>query len=289
MLDRGAGFARLLADWSNAEEPRPAILMGVVNVTPDSFSDGGLFAASDTAVAQGGRLQAEGAAIIDIGGESTRPGGEPVSEAEELRRVLPVVTALAGSGALISIDTVKPGVADAALAAGANIINDVRGLQGDPALARVAAESGAGVVAMHNPALFGSSQGTEGDAVAACLTYFRRTMDIADAAGLFRDRIVLDPGLGFGKTLEQNLALIARLSELAVLGLPLLVGASRKSFIGRLLERPVDQRLSGTLAAHMAAGLAGATILRVHDVAAHTDFVRMAAALRAVRTGAAAA
>jgi len=282
MSDCGAGFARHLADWSASAEPRPALLMGIVNATPDSFSDGGLFAETGDAIAQGRRLAAEGAAIIDIGGESTRPGGEPVSESEEKRRVLPVIAALAGSGPLVSIDTVKPAVAEAALAAGAHIVNDVRGLQGDPALARVAAEHGAGVVTMHNPALFGSSSGTEGDAVAACLAYFRRTLAIADRAGIARDRIVLDPGLGFGKTLEQNLALIARLGELAVLGLPLLVGASRKSFLGKLLDRPLQERLEATLAAHMAAALNGAAILRVHDVVEHVDFVRVAAALRAV-------
>ncbi|HEX2255649.1 MAG TPA: dihydropteroate synthase [Afifellaceae bacterium] len=288
MPDRGAGFARLLADWSAAAEPRPALLMGVVNVTPDSFSDGGLFADADRAIGQGRRHAAEGAAIVDIGGESTRPGGEPVDEAEELRRVLPVVSALAGSDALVSIDTVKPAVAREALEAGAHIVNDVRGLQGDPALAEVAAACRAGIVAMHNPALFGSSSGTEGDAVAACIGYFGRTIDIAERAGIAADRIVLDPGLGFGKTLEQNLALIARLEELAVLGLPLLVGASRKSFLGKLLDRPVDQRLHATLAAHMAAALHGAAILRVHDVAEHVDFVRVAAALRAVAMEAAA-
>jgi dihydropteroate synthase len=281
MKDRGAGFARLLADWSAAAEPQPALLMGVVNVTPDSFSDGGLFADAEAAIAQGRRLAAQGAAIVDVGGESTRPGGEPVSETEELRRVMPVVSALAGSGTLLSIDSIKPGVAEAALEAGAHIVNDVRGLQGDPALAQVAAEHGAGVVAMHNPALFGSTTGTAGDAVAACLAYFRETMEIADRAGIAADRIVLDPGLGFGKTLEQNLALIARLPELAVLGLPLLVGASRKSFLGKLLDRALDQRLFGTLAAHMAAAMGGAAILRVHDVAEHVDFVRVAAALRA--------
>lgn len=287
-MDCGAGFARLLADWRAAAEPQPALLMGVVNVTPDSFSDGGLFADEEAAIAQGRRLAAEGGAIVDIGGESTRPGGAPVDEAEEKRRVLPVIAALAGSGVLISIDTIKPSVAAAALEAGAHIVNDVRGLQGDPALARVAAEHGAGVVAMHNPALFGSTTGTEGDAVAACIAYFRKTMEIADRAGIAADRIVLDPGLGFGKTLEQNLALIARLGELAALGLPLLLGASRKSFLGKLLDRPVDQRLLGTLAAHMAAALNGAAILRVHDMAEHVDFVRVAAALRAARAGAAA-
>jgi dihydropteroate synthase len=288
MMDCGAGFARLLADWTAAAEPQPALLMGVVNVTPDSFSDGGLFADAEAAIAQGRRLAAEGGAIVDIGGESTRPGGAPVDEAEEKRRVLPVIAALAGSGVLISIDTIKPDVAAAALEAGAHIVNDVRGLQGDPALARVAAEHGAGVVAMHNPALFGSTTGTEGDAVGACIAYFRKSMEIADRAGIAADRIVLDPGLGFGKTLEQNLALIARLDELAALGLPLLLGASRKSFLGRLLDRPVDQRLLGTLAAHMAAALNGAAILRVHDMAEHVDFVRVAAALRAARAGAAA-
>ena len=197
-----------------------------------------------------------------------------------MRRVLPVVGALAESRALVSVDTVKPAVATAALAAGAHIVNDVRGLQGDPGMAEAAAAHRAGVVVMHNPGFLGGTKGTEGDPVAACLRFFARSLDIAARAGIAEDRIALDPGLGFGKTVEQNFALVARLAELGALGLPLLVGASRKSFLRRHTGREVQDSLAGTLALHMAAALHGAAILRVHDVAEHVDGVKVAAALR---------
>jgi dihydropteroate synthase len=281
MSDRGAAFARLLSEWHSGAEVRPALLMGVVNVTPDSFADGGRFADRKVAVGHGLRLAGEGAAILDVGGESTRPGGAPVDAEEEKRRVLPVIQGLAQSPALISIDTIKPEVADAALSSGAHIVNDVRGLQGDPAIAQVTARHGAGLVVMHNPALFGSSQGIEGDPVEACLSFFRRSLELGDEAGVERDRIVLDPGIGFGKSVEQNCELIARLPELLVLGLPVAIGASRKSFLGRVTGRPVNERLHGTLAANTVAALMGAAILRVHDVAEHADCIKVAAALRA--------
>ncbi|HSG96213.1 MAG TPA: dihydropteroate synthase [Afifellaceae bacterium] len=286
--NRGDGFARLLERWRAGGGGGPAILMGIVNVTPDSFSDGGRFNCAEAAEKQARRLAADGAAIIDIGGESTRPGAERVSAHDEAARILPVISALsasqtAASDLLISADTVKPSVADQALAAGAHIVNDVQGLQGDPDMAGVVARQGAGVVIMHNPGLTGSSNGTQGDPVAACLGFFETSLAIAEKAGIVADRIVLDPGIGFGKTPQQNITLIARLPELATLGQPVLVGASRKSFIGTLTGRPVGERLAGTLALHVAAALAGAAILRVHDVAEHHDAVRLAAAIASAR------
>jgi len=280
---RGDGFARLLERWRAGGDAAPAILMGVVNVTPDSFSDGGRFASAEAAIDQARRLAADGAAIIDIGGESTRPGAERVSARDEAARILPVITALADSDLLISADTVKAVVADQALAAGAHIVNDVQGLQGDADMAGVVAGHGAGVVIMHNPGLTGSAKGTQGDPVDACLAFFETSLAIAEKAGIAADRIVLDPGIGFGKSPAQNLALIARLPELLAPGQPVLIGASRKSFIGTLLDRPVGARLAGTLALHVAAALSGAAILRVHDVAEHHDAVRMAAAIATAR------
>lgn len=281
--NRGDGFARLLGRWRAGGDAAPAILMGVVNVTPDSFSDGGQFASPQAAIGQARRLAADGAAIIDIGGESTRPGAERVSAQEEAARILPVITALSNSDLLISVDTVKAPVAEKAFAAGAHMVNDVQGLQGEPDMASVVAGHGAGLVIMHNPGLTGSSKGTQGDPVTACLGFFKTSLAIAEKAGIAADRIVLDPGIGFGKTPEQNLALIAHLPDLLTLGQPVLIGASRKSFIGTLLDRSVGKRLAGTLALHVAAALSGAAILRVHDVGEHHDAVRMAAAIVAAR------
>lgn len=286
--NRGDGFARILERWRAGGGAAPAILMGVVNVTPDSFSDGGRFASPEAATDLARRLVADGAAIIDIGGESTRPGAEQVSAQDEAARILPVVSVLSGpelpgSEFLISIDTVKASVADWVLAAGGHIVNDVQGLLGDADMAGVVASHGAGIVIMHNPGLTGSAQGIQGDPIAACLAFFETSLAIAEKAGIARDRIVLDPGIGFGKSPQQNLALIARLPELLTLGQPMLIGASRKSFIGTLLGRPVGERLAGTLALHVGAALSGAAILRVHDVAEHHDAVRMAAAIAAAR------
>jgi dihydropteroate synthase len=255
--------------------------MGVVNVTPDSFSDGGLFAAADAAIEHGRKLLAEGAAILDIGGESTRRAAEPVGEAEELARVLPVIEALRAAGGLISVDTMKAPVAAAALSAGAHIVNDIRGLQGDAHMAEVAARWGAGVVAMHNPGLLGSAGPLPGDPVRLCLAFFGRSLTIARAAGIAENRIALDPGFGFGKSPEQNVELLARLAELAAPGFPLLVGTSRKAFIGKITGRDLPDRLIGTLVTNVAAALAGAAIIRVHDVAEHAEAMRMAAAIRA--------
>ncbi len=277
--DRGAGFAARLA---RVRAGGPALLMGIINATPDSFSDGGLFFDADRAVAHGLAMLAEGADILDVGGESTRPGAERVSEGDEIMRVVPVIERLgAERDTLVSVDTVKPGVADAALSAGAHILNDVQGLQGDAALAGIAAAHGAGVVIMHNPGLTGSSGGTEGDPVAACTRFFDRSLEIAARAGIRIDRIALDPGFGFGKSVNQNLALLGRLNELDRLGMPLLIGTSRKSFIGKVLDREVGDRLAGTLTTGVIAAMAGAAILRVHDVAEHADAVRMVAAIRA--------
>ncbi len=292
--DVGARFAAMLAPWresradsGTARTPNMGapLIMGIVNVTPDSFSDGGLFHAPDAAVAQGRRLLAEGAAILDVGGESTRKGATPVAAAEELKRVLPVVEALAGEGALVSIDTMKAEVAEAAVLAGAAIVNDVRGLQGDPEMAAIAAHSGAGIVAMHNPGILGSAEPLPGDPVEACLAYFARTLEIAARAGIKDDRIVLDPGFGFGKSPEQNLALLRRLPELAALGRPILVGTSRKSFIGAVTGRESHGRLIGTLVTGIVAALGGAAILRVHDVAEHAEAMRMMAAIEAAGRG----
>ncbi len=276
----GDAFAALLRDWRHRKARAP-IIMGIVNVTPDSFSDGGLFFDRDAAIAHGLALVDEGATILDVGGESTRKGAAPVSEEEEKRRVLPVIEALRSSDVLISIDTIKATVAEAAIDAGAHIVNDVRGLQGDPGLAGVAARHGAGVVAMHNPAILGSAEPLPGDPIAVLRAFFRASLAIAQRAAIAEDRLVLDPGFGFGKSVEQNLEILARLNELHDLGFPLLVGTSRKSFIGHVTDRETDKRLVGTLVTNVVAALADVTILRVHDVAAHVEAMQVAEALRA--------
>lgn len=250
---------------------RRTYIMGIVNVTPDSFSDGGRFSDCDAALAHARRLVAEGADIIDVGAESTRPGAEPVPTAVELQRLLPVVEALVSELQVpISIDTHKAAVADRALAAGAHMLNDVWGLQRDAELAAVAAAYKAPVVVMHN------QQGTAyrslmGDIVA----FLHRSIDLAVAAGLPADMVIVDPGIGFGKTWEQNLQVLARLSDLQVLGRPILLGTSRKSFIGKVLDLPVDDRLEGTAATVALGILGGADIVRVHDVAAMVRVARM--------------
>ncbi|MCZ8182232.1 MAG: dihydropteroate synthase [Beijerinckiaceae bacterium] len=252
--------------------------MGIVNVTPDSFSDGGQFGTHAEAIAQACRLAAEGADILDIGGESTRPGAAAVGLEEEVARVVPVIRALAADASLpvISIDSYKAGTTREALAAGARIANDVWGLQREPALADVAQAAGAGLCLMHNrdmkdPAI---------DIVEDMKSFFARSLAIASRAGIPEDRIVLDPGIGFGKTLEQNLAAIRGIPAIkAEFGHAVLLGVSRKSFLGLLTDRPVTERLPGTLAAGFYGLLAGADILRVHDVAPHRDALRVLAAL----------
>jgi dihydropteroate synthase len=283
--DRGGGFADLLRRWRDGGRASPAIVMGIVNVTPDSFSDGDRFADVRAAVAHGRMLADEGAAILDVGGESTRGNATAVPDEEERRRVLPVVEGLASVGALISIDTMKAPVAEAAMVAGAHIVNDIRGLQGDPDLPQVAARHSAGVIAMHNPGLLGSTKPLPGDPIEACLAFFERSLAIARRAGILEDRIAFDPGIGFGKSAEQNLEIVARTAELTGFGFPILIGTSRKGFIGQVTGREAQDRVIGTLVTNVAAALQGAAIVRVHDVAEHVEAMRMAAAVRAAASG----
>lgn len=264
------------------------LVMGIVNVTPDSFSGDGR--TTDAAIAHGLRLAAEGADLLDIGGESTRPGSTPVTPAEEQRRVLPVIEELASATGLpISIDTYRAETASAALRAGATLVNDIWGLRHDLAMARVVAEHGAALVIMHNRTtapLVSPGVGSHfaaadygQDLVAEVLHWLRQSLELADQAGIAAEQIILDPGIGFGKGLRQNLAVIRRLAEFRVLGRPLLLGSSRKSFIGRLLGSPPDDRLEGT-AATVALGIAhGADIVRVHDVRAMVRVARVADAI----------
>lgn len=249
-------------------------IMGVLNVTPDSFSDGGRFDAVDSALAQAEALIADGADIIDIGGESTRPGAAVVDAAEEQRRILPVIEALTKrSDVLISVDTYREETARAAIAAGAHIVNDVWGLQREPGIANVAAETGAGLVIMHT----GRDRQKDPDVIKDQFVYLSRSLEIADAAGIDRRTILLDPGFGFAKeTAEENLDLMARMSEIAALGCPLLVGTSRKRFVGTLTGRePVDRDV-GTAATSVIMRLQGAVIFRVHNVAANRDALKFA-------------
>ncbi|MGE7369373.1 dihydropteroate synthase [Neorhizobium sp. NPDC001467] len=258
-------------------------LMAIVNVTPDSFSDGGRHDDVEAAVAHAKACIAEGAAIIDIGGESTRPGAEPVSEAEEQRRVLPVIERLAAqTDALLSIDTYRGSTARAAVKAGAHIINDVYGLTRDPSVAQVAAETGAGLCIMH------TGRGREavrlGDVIADQFVFFEKALAVADAAGVDRRAIMLDPGFGFAKSREEEAQLMARFTELHALHLPFLIGTSRKRFIGALTgrERAVERDV-GTAATTALLRLAGAHIFRVHNVAANRDALGVADAVRAAR------
>jgi len=250
------------------------LVMGILNVTPDSFSDGGRFADPGPARAQAETLVAEGAALIDIGGESTRPGHTPVSAEEEQARILPVIRDLGRRLPVpISIDTYKASTARVALEAGARIVNDVWGLQREPDIARVAADHGAPVMVMHNR----ETIEPEIDIVADMLRFFERSLAIARTAGIRDADIVLDPGIGFGKSWAQHLEALRRLPEIVALGFPVLVGVSRKSLLGRLHDgetRPVD-RLFGSVASHVLAATLGAAIVRVHDVAPHVDALRV--------------
>ncbi len=242
--------------------------MGVVNVTPDSFSDGGRYLDAQAAITHGEELLRDGAEILDVGGESTRPGAEPVGEAEELRRVVPVVEALARQGA-VSIDTSKAAVGAAAIYAGATMLNDVTALRGDAAMAELCAERGVGVVLMHMPGNPRTMQDDPryGDVVDDVKAFLAERVEYALAAGIAEERIWLDPGIGFGKTLEHNLELLRRLGELRELGRPVVIGASRKSFIGKVDGSTVDERIGGSLASAVLAAAEGADVLRVHDVA----------------------
>jgi dihydropteroate synthase len=255
-------------------------LMGVVNVTPDSFSDGGRYLDAEAAVAHGEKLLRDGAEILDVGGESTRPGAVEVDGAEELRRVEPVVAALAGE-ATVSIDTSKLAVAEAALDAGASIVNDVTALRRDPEIAALCAERGAGVVLMHMPGDPRTMQDNPAyeDVVDEIKAFLAERIEVAIVAGVEEGRIWLDPGIGFGKTLEHNLELLRRLAELRDLGRPLVIGASRKSFIGRIDGSEVDERLGGSIASSVLAATEGADVLRIHDVAETAQAMRVAEAV----------
>ena len=266
--------------------PRPALVMGIVNVTPDSFFDGGRFLDAPAAVAQALQLVEQGAEIIDIGGESTRPGASPVSEAEEMRRVIPVIEQLAGRVKVpISIDTVKPGVARAGLAAGASIVNDVAANRDDTALWEVVAEVRAGYVCTH---MQGTPQTMQvnpdyTDVVREVGEFFsERTRRLSDC-GVGREQIILDPGIGFGKTVEHNLQLLGAARNFMGLERPLLVGVSRKSFIGKLLGAEVSARLPAALACACMAVAAGVQIVRAHDVAETVQAIRMTEAILAKR------
>ena len=296
--------------------PRPALVMGIVNVTPDSFSDGGKFLNADAAVAHALELVAQGAEILDIGGESTRPSAEPVSEAEELRRVIPVIEKLAaeiqarwgerpreplepvtpGSRGrsphplpLLSIDTMKPAVARAALAAGASIVNDVAANRTDDAMWKIVAEFQAGYVCMHAGSGTGSlpvssSQLHETNSQAGSLChyiadFFQERLEKLNAAGVSADQVVFDPGIGFGKTLEQNVSLLAGLKDFEKLKRPLLLGVSRKSFIEKLCGAKLNERLPASLACATLAIADGVQIIRTHDVAETVQAVRIAEAV----------
>jgi dihydropteroate synthase len=256
--------------------PIPAV-MGVLNVTPDSFSDGGQFTVPERALAQARKMVAEGADIIDIGAESTRPyGSEPISADEELKRLREILPAVVALGVPVSIDSIKSAVVAWALDHGAVIANDVWGLQHDPDIAIRVAARGVPVIVMHNrdradPAI---------DIMNDITDFFARSLEIAARAGIPPDNIVLDPGIGFGKTPEQSMAVLARLNELSSFGLPLLVGASRKRFISTVTPSEPHQRLGGSIAAHLLAAQKGARIIRAHDVAETVQALRVAAAIR---------
>jgi dihydropteroate synthase len=265
---------RLLAE-------RRTLVMGVVNVTPDSFSDGGRFLDPHAAIAQARRLSAEGADILDIGAESTRPYGDAVlvSSDEERARLAPVLPEVIALGCPVSLDTMKASIAAWGIDLGAAIVNDVWGLQHDPDMARVVAERGVPVIVMHNrhaadPAI---------DIVADVMAFFARSLDIAARAGIARERIVLDPGIGFGKTPQQSITCMARLGEFRTFGLPILVGASRKRFIHTITPSEPMERLGGSIAAHLLAVENGAAMVRVHDVAPMVQALAVAAAIRQAR------
>jgi dihydropteroate synthase len=256
-------------------------LMGVVNVTPDSFSDGGLYLDAAAAIAHGEELARAGAAILDVGGESTRPGAEEVAAEEELRRVIPVIEGLTGVDAEISVDTSKAAVAAAALDAGAGIVNDVTALRGDAEMAGLCAEREATVVLMHmagSPRTMQREPAYE-DVVVEVKAFLAERLAFALAAGIAAERIWLDPGIGFGKTAAHNLELLRRLAELTELGRPLVVGTSRKSFIGCLDGSGANERLGGTIASSVLAAAEGAEVLRVHDVAEVGQALKVAAAV----------
>jgi dihydropteroate synthase len=257
------------------------VVMGVVNVTPDSFSDGGRFLEAEAAVEQGKRLAAEGAAILDVGGESTRPGAAPVAAEEELRRVLPVVEALSHGGHRVSIDTTKLAVARAAINAGAGMVNDVSAFRFEPELAGLVADADVDCCLMH---MLGEPRTMQedpryDDVVSDVRAFLEERLAFAVAEGVREDRVWLDPGIGFGKTVEHNLELLRRLDEIVAVGRPVVIGTSRKSFLGKLAgERTEDERLPGTIATNVLAFERGASVFRVHDVAPVVDALQVTAA-----------
>jgi len=256
-------------------------VVGILNLTPDSFSDGGLFISRDQALKRAEEMISEGADIIDIGGESTRPGAETVSEAEELDRVIPVVEALAGTVPFISVDTTKAAVAEAAIKAGAHIINDIFGFHQSPDLAHIAAKHQAGAILMHIKGTPRTMQKNPeyDDLMEDILDWLVESIQIAENAGLPGDHLVVDPGIGFGKTLEHNLEILRRLGELSSLKVPILIGVSRKSFIGKIDGSHVTNRLGGSLAAAVTSVLNGASIVRVHDVKETVQAMRLVDAI----------
>jgi dihydropteroate synthase len=256
--------------------------MGILNVTPDSFSDGGDFLEPQVAIKHGLALAAQGAALVDVGGESTRPGAQPVGAEEETQRVLPVIAGLRAAGvtAEISIDTSKVSVARAALDAGATYVNDVTAFRAEPALAELVAERDVDCCLMH---MLGEPRTMQrepryGDVVAEVYAFLEQRVEAALAAGVRRERIMIDPGIGFGKTVEHNLALLARLDELTAIGLPIVIGTSRKSFLGAITGRPESDRLAATIATCVMALERGASVFRVHDVQPVSDALTVAAA-----------
>ena len=260
-----------------------AVVVGILNVTPDSFSDGGLFDAPEKALAQARRMIGEGALVVDVGGESTRPGAAAVSASQEQARILPVIEALAGAGeVLISVDTYRADTARLAVAAGAHIVNDVWGLQREPDIARVAADTGAGLVIMHT----GRDREKLPDVIADQFSFLGRSLEIARQNGVGDEHIVLDAGFGFAKeTAEENLDLMARFAELKALGFPLMAGTSRKRFIGNVTGRDAMDRAAGTAATSVILRLKGAHLFRVHDVAINVDALAVADAMLARETG----
>jgi dihydropteroate synthase len=247
------------------------VVMGILNLTPDSFSDGGQFQDIDAALAHAKAMVADGCDIVDVGGESTRPGATPVSEADELARIAPVLERLASTEIAISIDTYKTGVAAKAVELGAVLVNDVWGLRKDAAMADTVAAAEAAIVVMHNR----TEKDEALDIIWDIRRFFDRSLALAAKAGIPRERIILDPGIGFGKTSRQNVACIARLGELKDYGLPILIGASRKAFLGSLRSEKPEATVFGTVAVALAAAANGASIFRVHDVAAHVAALRV--------------
>jgi dihydropteroate synthase len=256
------------------------LVMGILNVTPDSFSDGGQFLDPEVAISHARKMVADGADLLDIGAESTRPygGARPVTAEDELQRLERVLPAVTSLGLTVSIDTMKAAVADWAVRAGAGIVNDVWGLQRDPDMAAVVARHGVPVIVMHN-----REKPDAPDVMADINSFFERSLAIADRAGIARGNIVLDPGIGFGKTPEQSITALARLGELRHFGLPLLVGASRKRFIDSVSPAPPDRRIGGSITAHVLAAENGAAIIRAHDVAETAQALRVLDAIRSRR------